>query len=187
MLKFSGSADLHSCQTSMQNIKLTATLEANAGSTTCLDLADARWTAGLLHCTDKVTITCWHRFHSTAQVCLARSNCYTLGNWKTLSQAGFQEFPKSAICIQMVIWFPEFCKSQCISHFAAPFLNVRAKTSVTESWSLWRTTTTTTTTTTQELFWYLAEEQCWRVETHTIPHCPRVLHHWLSWSKHSQR
>ena len=41
--------------------------------------------------------------------------------------------------------------------------------------------------TTQELLWYLAEEQCWRVETHTMPHCPRVLHHWLSWSKHSQR
>lgn len=41
--------------------------------------------------------------------------------------------PRSACCIQVVIWFPEFCKSQCISHFAAPFLNVRAKTSVTES------------------------------------------------------
>ena len=57
----------------------------------------------------------------------------TLDDTETLTQAGFQECPRSAIRIQMVIWFPEFCKSQCISHFAAPFLNVRAKTSVTES------------------------------------------------------
>lgn len=56
-----------------------------------------------------------------------------LENTKTPTQSGFQEGPRSAICIQMVIWFPEFCKSQCISHFAAPFLNVRTKTSVTES------------------------------------------------------
>jgi hypothetical protein len=27
-------------------------------------------------------------------------------------------------------WFTEFCKSQCLSHFAAPFIVVRAKTSV---------------------------------------------------------
>ena len=30
-------------------------------------------------------------------------------------------------------WFTEFCKSQCLSHFAAPFIVVRAKTSVAES------------------------------------------------------
>ena len=30
-------------------------------------------------------------------------------------------------------WFTEFCKSQCLSHFAAPFIVVRAETSVAES------------------------------------------------------
>ena len=30
-------------------------------------------------------------------------------------------------------WFTEFCKSQCLSHFAAPFVVVRAETSVAES------------------------------------------------------
>ena len=30
-------------------------------------------------------------------------------------------------------WFTEFCNSQCISHFAAPFIVVRAETSVAES------------------------------------------------------
>ena len=38
-------------------------------------------------------------------------------------------------------WFTEFCNSQCLSHFAAPFIVVRAETSVAESCSLmhrWR-------------------------------------------------
>ena len=30
-------------------------------------------------------------------------------------------------------WFTEFCNSQCSSHFAAPFIVVRAETSVAES------------------------------------------------------
>ena len=30
-------------------------------------------------------------------------------------------------------WFTEFCKSQCLSHFAAPFIVVRAETSVAEN------------------------------------------------------
>ena len=30
-------------------------------------------------------------------------------------------------------WFTEFCKSQCLSHFAAPFIVARAETSVAES------------------------------------------------------
>ena len=30
-------------------------------------------------------------------------------------------------------WFTEFCKSQCLSHFAAPFIVVRAEASVAES------------------------------------------------------
>jgi hypothetical protein len=30
-------------------------------------------------------------------------------------------------------WLTEFCKSQCLSHFAAPFIVVRTKTSVAES------------------------------------------------------
>ena len=35
---------------------------------------------------------------------------------------------RSGIC-----WFTEFCKSQCLSHFAAPFIVARAETSVAES------------------------------------------------------
>ncbi len=39
-------------------------------------------------------------------------------------------------------WFTEFCKSQCLSHFAAPFIVVRAETSVAESckeaFTVWR-------------------------------------------------
>ena len=30
-------------------------------------------------------------------------------------------------------WFTEFCNSQCLSHFAAPFIVVRAETSVAEN------------------------------------------------------
>ena len=30
-------------------------------------------------------------------------------------------------------WFTEFCNSQCLSHFAAPFIVVRAETSIAES------------------------------------------------------
>ncbi len=33
-------------------------------------------------------------------------------------------------------WFTEFCKSQCLSHFAAPFIVVRAETSIAESCKL---------------------------------------------------
>ena len=29
-------------------------------------------------------------------------------------------------------WFTEFCNSQCLSHFAAPFISVQAKTFITE-------------------------------------------------------
>ena len=29
-------------------------------------------------------------------------------------------------------WFTEFCNSQCLSHFAAPFISVHAKTFITE-------------------------------------------------------
>ena len=32
-------------------------------------------------------------------------------------------------------WFSEFCNSQCSSHFAAPFIGVRAKTSIAESFN----------------------------------------------------
>ena len=35
-------------------------------------------------------------------------------------------------------WFTEFCNSQCLSHFAAPFIVVRAETSVAESCILQR-------------------------------------------------
>ena len=40
-------------------------------------------------------------------------------------------------------WFTEFCNSQCLSHFAAPFIVVRAETSVAESCEFvfeWRAT-----------------------------------------------
>ena len=40
-------------------------------------------------------------------------------------------------------WFTEFCNSQCLSHFAAPFIVVRAETSVAESCvcnKRWKTT-----------------------------------------------
>ena len=33
-------------------------------------------------------------------------------------------------------WFTEFCNSQCSSHFAAPFISIRAKTSIAESCKL---------------------------------------------------
>ena len=42
-------------------------------------------------------------------------------------------------------WFTEFCNSQCLSHFAAPFIVVRAETSVAESCNrrcVWMTTMT---------------------------------------------
>ena len=33
-------------------------------------------------------------------------------------------------------WFTEFCNSQCLSHFAAPFISVQAKTFITEGCKL---------------------------------------------------
>ena len=38
---------------------------------------------------------------------------------------------RSRIC-----WFTEFCNSQCLSQFAAPFIVVRAETSIAESCKL---------------------------------------------------
>ena len=46
-------------------------------------------------------------------------------------------------------WFTEFCNSQCLSHFAAPFIVVRAETSVAESCD--RKTTLALVTETNEL------------------------------------
>ena len=37
-------------------------------------------------------------------------------------------------------WFTEFCNSQCLSHFAAPFIVVRAETSIAESCQSWLAT-----------------------------------------------
>ena len=51
-------------------------------------------------------------------------------------------------------WFTEFCKSQCLSHFAAPFIVVRAETSVAESCkeaiTVWRSPPTGNTSTTHK-------------------------------------
>ena len=51
-------------------------------------------------------------------------------------------------------WFTEFCKSQCLSHFAAPFIVVRAETSVAESCkeaiTVWRLPPTGKMSTTHE-------------------------------------
>jgi hypothetical protein len=94
-----------------------------------------------------------------------------LENTKTLTQSGFQECPRSATRVQIDIWFPEFCKSQCISHFAAPFLNVRTKTSVTES---------VCCLILQQRKQVQASRQKSNPGEHilfTMPHYPRVLHH----------
>ena len=54
-------------------------------------------------------------------------------------------------------WFTEFCKSQCLSHFAAPFIVVRAETSVAESCkeaiTVWRSPPTGKTSTTHKGVW----------------------------------
>ena len=49
-----------------------------------------------------------------------------LGCRKAVSSAGLQGRSHP-------YWFTEFCNSQCLSHFAAPFTVVRAETSVAES------------------------------------------------------
>ena len=60
----------------------------------------------------------------------------TEGSWnkKTDTEAGMLSGISRKHSIRSnPYWFTEFCNSQCLSHFAAPFIVVRAETSVAES------------------------------------------------------
>ena len=48
-------------------------------------------------------------------------------------RSGIQGYPESAVYVHIHIGSRKFCNSQCLSHFAAPFIVVRAETSVAES------------------------------------------------------
>ena len=67
-------------------------------------------------------------------------------------------------------WFTEFCKSQCLSHFAAPFIVVRAETSVAESCkeaiAVWRSPPAGNASTTRKRS---EDNQQWEAPSHHHP------------------
>ena len=70
-------------------------------------------------------------------------------------------------------WFTEFCNSQCLSHFAAPFIVVRAETSVAESckkaFTDWRLPPTGKSSTTRMLKFRKTDDKS------STPHLMQVL------------
>ena len=56
----------------------------------------------------------------------------------TLKQAYLREFTPKVIIRSEIHWFTEFCNSQCLTHFAAPFISFWTETSVAESCKIHR-------------------------------------------------
>ena len=57
---------------------------------------------------------------------------FTIKSWKHWHKHALRNAPR-ALLRSMVNWFTEFCNSQWLLHFAAPFINMWTKTSVAES------------------------------------------------------
>ena len=131
MLKFSGFADLTSCLGN--NRKCGEIEESQIRQATKKDGDESHSSS----CSTKNSplVTCVKK-HIDAQTLSPGSNKISLsrGMIRIDTEAGMlsgisrKRSMRSSTC-----WFTEFCNSQCLSHFAAPFIVVRAETSVAES------------------------------------------------------
>ena len=132
MLKFSGFADLTSClrMYEIQYIKGIAPKHSNKLHQRCLASSVPRRKTHVLNTSEAAR-------HFDAQA--HPSNATT----KVEGVAGIKEMDTEAGMLSGIsrkrsvrsspYWFTESCNSQCLSHFAAPFIVVRAETSIAES------------------------------------------------------
>ena len=141
MLKFSGFADLTSCQS---HGKAEEAKGGHRGHQSKSNRQCTKWCS--VSCVPKVT-TCTSCIkgstrHLGAQKRTADTQSPTTSGRKARRQheteADAEAGMLSGISRKRSIrsnpcWFTEFCKSQCLAHFAAPFIVVRAETSVAES------------------------------------------------------
>ena len=136
MLKFSGFADLTSCQGNGVETPMKAEPSTEQSSRQCARRRSVRCSQGEAHCIEcikgmkllgaqpRMLISSGKNRHQQHET----EDDTEVG---MLSGVSRKRSIRSGIC-----WFTEFCKSQCLSHFAAPFIVVRAETSVAESCKL---------------------------------------------------
>ena len=139
MLKFSGFADLTSCQyNGAQPRKPRTGIEATnsqATGTKWCSVSRKPRRQRALHASRAAESTLVRKHGqptNRAPRPAAEKPVSSMRTKLTLKQACFQGYPEHSIRSNPC-WFTEFCKSQCLSHFAAPFIVVRAETSVAES------------------------------------------------------
>ena len=132
MLKFSGFSDLTSCLEVNSQRR-----EENDGPTT------AATTVNTLRAYPQLLLKMTHRLYASKSKDLdthrlarpsrqRRARC--LEEKKVDTEAGMLSgISRKRSMRSRSYWFTEFCNSQCLSHFAAPFIVVRAETSIAES------------------------------------------------------
>ena len=124
MLKFSGFADLTSCQGNGAETPMKAEPSTEQSSRQCARRRSVRCSQGEAHCTgcikgskllgaqERMSISSGKNRHQQHET----EDDTEVG---MLSGVSRKRSIRSGIC-----WFTEFCKSQCLSHFAAPFIVV---------------------------------------------------------------
>ena len=136
MLKFSGFADLTSCQGNGAETPMKAEPSTKQSSRQCARRRSVSCSQGEAHCIEcikgmkllgaqtRMSISSGKNRHQQHET----EDDTEVG---MLSGVSRKRSIRSGIC-----WFTEFCKSQCLSHFAAPFIVVRTETSIAESCEL---------------------------------------------------
>lgn len=142
MLKFSGFAYLTSChgrkpqmkwQTGGQVISATDKATGYTQSTRCLSSCwQSTKPMDSMHQGQEEHLNA--QTH-TAVSCMCKAHDKMTVAWENIdTEAGMLSGISRKRSIRSnPYWFTEFCNSQCLSHFAAPFIVVRAETSVAES------------------------------------------------------
>ena len=133
MLKFSGFADLTSCQGNGAETPMKAEPSTEQSSRQCARRRSVSCSQGEAHCIECIKGT----------ELLGAQKRMSISSGKNRHQQHETEDDTEVGMLSGVsrkrrmrsnpCWFTEFCKSQCLSHFAAPFIVVRAETSVAES------------------------------------------------------
>ena len=133
MLKFSGFADLTSCQGNGAEAPMKAELSTEQSSRQCARRRSVRCSPGEAHCIGCIK----------GSKLLGAQKRMSISSGKNRHQQHETEDDTEVGMLSGVsrkrrmrsnpCWFTEFCKSQCLSHFAAPFIVVQAETSVAES------------------------------------------------------
>ena len=134
MLKFSGFADLTSClewnQTVWKCSRQSTSNRATHDTKVLFKLLVVDSTCALNASRARSSLT-----HKHAQLTAPRRTWQESEAWISVdTEAGMLSGMSRKRSIRSnPYWFTEFCNSQCLSHFAAPFIVVRAETSVAES------------------------------------------------------